>query len=349
MSGSQHIPAISIIVPVYKVEPYLERCMESLLGQSFSDIEIILVDDGSPDGCPKMCDGFAAADPRVKVIHKQNAGLGYARNSGLDAAAGEYAAFVDSDDFVTQDMCEKLYDRAVKTGADIVYGGIYYSDADGITEAPENGKERLWSGEEQMRGLLLDFVATAPGRTRDTVMEVSVWRALFRRSIIEDNGIRFVSERQFISEDVIFDIDVLQKCRTVATEASPVYYYCANAGSLTKTFRADRFGKVKELYCEIKRRLAPLYPESEVSLRCGRFLIARARRSAIAAVRQKKSAGRAQVRQWLKDLCEDGELKKVLAEYPIEKLPFRQYAAALLMKLRAYSLLELLLSLKQGR
>ena len=343
----EYRPLISVIVPVYNVEPYLDRCMESLLGQTLWDIEIILVDDGSPDKCPQMCDGYGLRDGRVKVIHKENGGLGFARNSGLEAAAGEYVAFVDSDDYVARDMCAKLYSRALETGADIVYGGIYYREPDGIREAPAD--EALWDGEERIRGLLLDFVATKPGRTRDTVMEVSVWRALFRRSLLEDNGIRFVSEREFISEDIIFDIDVLQKCRRVASLPDPVYYYCLNPGSLTKTFREDRFTKIKELYHELRRRLAPLYPEEELELRCGRFLLARSRRCAIAVVRQRHRVGGAQVRRWLADICEDGELRRVLETYPIGKLPYQQFAAAWLMKKRRYFWLERLLALKKGR
>lgn len=93
-------PKVSIIVPIYNVEKYLDRCMASLLNQTLEDIEIIMVDDGSPDRCPKMCDEYAKKDSRVKVVHKKNGGLGYARNSGLDVATGEYVAFVDSDDYV---------------------------------------------------------------------------------------------------------------------------------------------------------------------------------------------------------------------------------------------------------
>lgn len=93
-------PKVSIILPIYNVEKYLDRCMESLLNQTLEDIEIIMVDDGSPDNCPQMCDEYAKKDNRVKVVHKKNAGLGFARNSGLDVAKGEYIAFVDSDDYV---------------------------------------------------------------------------------------------------------------------------------------------------------------------------------------------------------------------------------------------------------
>ena len=100
---------ISIIVPVYNVEKYLKRCMDTLQNQTYENIEIILVDDGSPDDCQQLCDENARKDSRVKVIHKSNEGLGMARNSGFEIATGSYIVFVDSDDYVTEDMCEKLY------------------------------------------------------------------------------------------------------------------------------------------------------------------------------------------------------------------------------------------------
>lgn len=95
-------PKVSIVVPIYNVEKYLHRCVNSLIRQTLKDIEIILVDDGSPDNCPKICDEYKNKDIRVKVIHKKNAGLGLARNSGLDEAKGEYVVFVDSDDFIEE-------------------------------------------------------------------------------------------------------------------------------------------------------------------------------------------------------------------------------------------------------
>lgn len=107
-------PKVSIVVPIYKVEKYIDRCLDSLLNQTLKDIEIILVDDGSPDNCPKICDEYVQKDARVRVIHKQNEGLGYARNSGMDVAAGEYIAFVDSDDFVDVKMFGTLYSEAKK-------------------------------------------------------------------------------------------------------------------------------------------------------------------------------------------------------------------------------------------
>ena len=114
------MPTISVIVPVYKVEPYLRRCVDSILDQTYSDFELILVDDGSPDNCPDICDDYARQDSRVKVIHKENGGLSDARNAGLRIAAGAYVSFVDSDDFIRKDMYEVMLAELICADADFI-------------------------------------------------------------------------------------------------------------------------------------------------------------------------------------------------------------------------------------
>ncbi len=338
-------PKISIIVPVYNVEKYLDRCMNSIINQTMNEIEIILVDDKSPDNCPRLCDEYAKQDSRIKVIHKnKNEGLGYARNTGLDIATGEYIAFVDSDDFVTVDLCEKLYLTAKHNDADVVYGGVYYYYDEKKIKTRKNFKKiQRWSNEE-VKELLLDFIATKPTEKNDTLIEVSVWKALFRKSLLDDNKIRFVSERDFISEDIIFDIDYLHLCRRVTIIPDPVYYYCNNESSLSKSYRKDRFIKVNVLYEEIKRRLSNIYKENDVNLRCDRFLIARARTNARAIAKNQKLIGKSEVINGLRDICENDNLKKVLSRYPIHLLPKKYYIVALLMKHKKYNILRMLLS-----
>lgn len=140
---------LSVIVPVYKVESYLDRCVESIVGQSYRNLEIILVDDGSPDGCPEKCDDWAKRDNRIKVIHKQNAGLGFARNSGLDIATGEYVAFVDSDDYIENDMYRTLIDAACRHNADMVSCGFNKQLASGeFLPCVEFDRETTFEGED---------------------------------------------------------------------------------------------------------------------------------------------------------------------------------------------------------
>lgn len=123
-SGAEHFPKISCIVPVYNVEKHLRRCIGSFLAQTFTDFELILVDDGSPDGCPAICDEYAEKDERVHVIHQANAGVSVARNAGLDAARGEYVCFVDSDDWIENSYLEDMYDSAINNSSDLVFCGM---------------------------------------------------------------------------------------------------------------------------------------------------------------------------------------------------------------------------------
>ena len=132
--NSMNKPKVSIIIPCYGVEKCLDRCVESIVNQSLRDIEIILVDDGSPDKVPQICDEWAKKDCRIKVVHKKNEGLGFARNSGLEMAIGDYIAFVDSDDFVDYSMYEALYNEANSSQADVVYCGINNEKGNGIWE-----------------------------------------------------------------------------------------------------------------------------------------------------------------------------------------------------------------------
>ena len=128
-------PEISVIVPVYRVEKYLNDCIDSILAQTFADFELILVDDGSPDNCPALCDAAAAKDSRIRVIHQKNRGLSGARNAGLDIARGRWAAFVDSDDMLLPQALEKAHSTAEKTGADVVLYGFAFTDENGSVAA----------------------------------------------------------------------------------------------------------------------------------------------------------------------------------------------------------------------
>ena len=143
---------ISIIVPVYKVERELDRCVKSLLGQTYQNIEIILVDDGSPDCCPEMCDEFARQDNRVKVVHKKNGGLSDARNAGLKVASGEYILYVDSDDYIDIDSCERFMKARNNENIDIIVGNAIMEKKDGnelikeICRTSYKGKSMVCTG-----------------------------------------------------------------------------------------------------------------------------------------------------------------------------------------------------------
>lgn len=332
-------PKVSIIVPVYNVEKYLSRCMDSLMNQTLEEIEIILVDDGSPDSCPTMCDDFAALDSRIKVIHKQNQGLGFARNSGLEIAQGEFIAFVDSDDFVDIHMYEALYNKANELKLDTVYCCFNSVDKKGnIHPIEEISDEITFDSRSDIDGFLLDMIGSETNCVVDRKYQMSVWRAIYSKNIIDKNNIRFCSEKQFISEDIIFHIDYLQKVSKIGLLPEAFYYYCDNisVSSLSKTFREDRFERYVILYKEICVR----FPFDGVTSRSQRLLIGYTRSlvfilSDYEITFQKKT-------EILKRICYDTIWDEINNEYDYSRLPFYQKLVLyLILKKQIYPLLFL--------
>lgn len=179
---------LSVIVPVYKVEPYLDRCVESIVNQTYSNLEIILVDDGSPDDCPRMCDGWAEKDSRIRVIHKENGGVSDARNVGIALATGEYLAFVDSDDYIAENMYEILISAMHRTGAEIACSGTNIVKNGVETTVRSLQKKMCFSEELALREVLL----------RGNVNE-AVWDKVYRKTLFQ--GILFPKGE--ISEDIV--------------------------------------------------------------------------------------------------------------------------------------------------
>lgn len=191
------MPEISVIVPVYKVEKYLEPCVESILRQTFENFELILVDDGSPDNCGKICDEYATKDNRVVVIHQKNQGLSCARNTGIAAAQGRFLCFVDSDDLVAPDYCEVLFERLSKSDADFSVCGVCRFQ-DGETPDPKDREDvgRI-SGYEFLKIQM------------ERKSEFGVWNKLYRRELFD--RMCFMPGR--VNEDVIFSADLMRNCR----------------------------------------------------------------------------------------------------------------------------------------
>lgn len=233
-------PLISVIVPVYKVEDYLDRCINSIVNQTYTNIEIILVDDGSPDNCPKMCEQWADKDRRIRVLHKFNEGLGFARNSGLKVANGEYIAFVDSDDYIDFCMYEKLISKAISSHADIVYCGHHYENQNGTSLDIVDFEQETIFESEQMLALSLKYLAVFGQRA----LMMSVWHSIYKRDVINT---LFFSEREVVSEDLHFQLSAILKSKRVVYLPHAYYYYCFNGNSLSHTFLFEKFHRFKVL------------------------------------------------------------------------------------------------------
>lgn len=266
------MPKVSIIVPIYNVEKYLHRCIDSLRNQTFQDIEIILVDDESPDNCPQMCDDYAKVDTRIKVVHKKNGGLGYARNSGLEVAKGDYVAFVDSDDYVELDMIDKLYQECVSNRLDVIFADFYVDGNSGFKKSPSF--EKLYDAPKLLEELRLDMIGSEPEFPSCSKIQYSVWRGLYSLKLINENKLQFPSEREYISEDIVFNLDFLKLAKRAKVLPLKFYHYCFNGTSLTHSYREDRWEKQVFLLKYLYTHITDFTNQEEFKLRIGRTAFA---------------------------------------------------------------------------
>ncbi|MGE9980195.1 glycosyltransferase family 2 protein [Prevotella sp. SGI.167] len=221
---------VSIIVPVYKAEKYIHQCIDSLLAQTYKNIEVILVDDGSPDHCGKICDEYAAKDCRVKVIHQQNGGVSVARQTGIDHATGEYSIHADPDDWVELNMIEELVAKAVANNADMVICDFYRESKSDRIHVCQNPGNDL-SASAVLRKIL------------SQQLHGSCWNKLVNRSRIE--GIGFTPEDLCILEDELYNIRILARKIKVSYLPKALYHYrIDNENSLCNTI-SDKSFKLK--------------------------------------------------------------------------------------------------------
>ena len=211
---------VSIIVPVYKVEQYLDRCVQSIVDQTYKNLEIILVDDGSPDNCPAMCNAWADKDSRVRVLHKENGGVSSARNAGLDAATGSYITFVDADDWLEPVAMEILLEQAVSTGADIVVGNYYFDYVDGRSAQALTAEKQIWKQDEIVRAYVMDHIR--PEACNKLYTGASIGNLRFDPSI-------------GYGEDLLFNYYALSKARVVAQTNVCCYHYLQASGNSSTT------------------------------------------------------------------------------------------------------------------
>lgn len=209
---------VSIIVPVYKVEPYLDKCISSIVNQTYTNLEIILVDDGSPDQCPQMCDAWAEKDARIRVIHKKNGGLSDARNAGMAVATGEYIAFVDSDDWIAPDLYTHLYRRLTEDRSDISACGVQMVWEDGTPPRilTRMGNHVL-SKEEAMQAII-----------EESWLKQPVWYKLYKTNLIKD--ILFPVGKYH--EDVFWSYQAVDKANKVSVSDYIGYYYLQRNDSI---------------------------------------------------------------------------------------------------------------------
>lgn len=260
-------PKISIIVPVYGVEKYLDRCVQTLIHQSLKEIEIILIDDESPDRCPQMCDEYAKIDSRVRVIHKKNGGLGMARNTGIEAAQGEFISFIDSDDFVDIKTYETVYQKAQEKNLDTCFFRFcrYFNNGK-IEQVKDSAEENYFLTEKDRKEFLLEMVGPKASYPLPEKYSMSVCKAIYSLKLIKENNIRFVSERTVASEDLIFHLDYIPTTKRIGYLPYTFYYYFVNTNSITTTYSEEKYMRLIKLLQIVENKLSNFCPYEEYKM-----------------------------------------------------------------------------------
>lgn len=218
-------PLVSVIVPIYNAAEYLERCINSVLGQEYKNFELILVNDGSQDASGEICRAYAAQDERVKVLEKENSGVSDSRNRAMDMAEGEYLQFLDADDWLTPDATKLFVQSAVNNDCDMVIADFYRVSGEKVSHKGDIEKEGILSREE-----FANYMMENPADFYYGVL----WNKLFRRDLVEKHGLRMDPEISWC-EDFIFNLEYIRHCRTIYALQVPVYYYVKTKGSLVNS------------------------------------------------------------------------------------------------------------------
>ena len=230
-------PLVTVIVPVYKVEQYLDDCLESIVSQTYRNLQIIVVDDGSPDGCPAMCDAWAQRDSRIQVIHKENGGLSSARNAAFPCTNGEYITFVDSDDVIAATFVKHMLDACVHKNVDVAMCGTTKLDEDGVTVVEEERPEsQVMSSDHAVHAFLY----------RKEHMVGGIWGKLFKAHLF-DRGHKISFPEGLYSEDYPVEAAVYRSMNAIYIDSEPLYGYRLRTGSICRPDEDDERNKRKPL------------------------------------------------------------------------------------------------------
>ncbi len=244
---SQEKALISVIIPVYKVEKYVEKCIQSVINQTYENLQIILVDDGSPDNCGKICDEYAKKDHRIEVIHKSNGGLSDARNKGLEIAKGEYIGFVDSDDYIEADMYEVLYNLLKQYNADVSICNFYTVSQGKISVKNADNGINEYNRIEILKEILLD-----------KNIQSYAWNKLYKKELFDE--IKYPIGKKY--EDIGTTFFLLEKCNKVVVTGKSEYYYINRQDSIvnnvTETTITDYIELIMQRYDYIEENIKEL-------------------------------------------------------------------------------------------
>lgn len=334
---------LSVIIPVYNVEKYLDRCINSLINQGVSSYEIILIDDESTDSSGEICDRWAEKCSHIRVVHKQNEGAGYARNTGIEIAKGEYLAYVDSDDYVGEGAFKKILKVMESTGADVCYFGNYDVLANGEKKQLAQIPKKLEYNGEETYDFAKDIIAAKPNSSAFMFGGVAPWSGVTRKEIVDKYELRFPSDREVINEDLFYNLKVALYSQKIVIIPERLYYYCHNDNnSITTSYYKDRFEAAQKMYAILLEELSQyVNNDADMYQRIERLFMS----NLILCLKQEFVYNK-KPRAAIRDICSESIVKKIVRNYPINKLPFKQKVFFYSVRCRNSLLIYLLLKLR---
>ncbi len=311
----------SVIVPIFRVEQYLNRCMESIVNQTYRNLEIIMVDDGSPDSCPALCEEWKRRDSRIQVIHKENGGLALARNSGLEIASGDYVSFVDSDDYLVTDLFSLAACELEKSKADICWFGHCMVDRDGKKRnAPMDYPDRVTEKDIRFE-LLPRTCGTGFTHAGSSYSLVPAWSGIYRRAFLDENNLRF---QKIVSEDKLFNMQAFYHVKSVSFLAKPLYMYCENASSLTKVYRPYLFDAACDLYARQKKLVGQWGLQTILDQAVHASFLTHVHACLKQENRFVWDADTRKAKQKMKTICESTQTQAAIRQYPMETVELKK-------------------------
>ena len=331
------MPKVSIVIPVYNMEQYLDRCMESVLSQTLTDLEIILVDDGSRDASPAMCDEYAARDQRIQVLHKKNGGLTSAWKAGSELATGEYIGYVDSDDYIESDMYRRMYERAKEEDADIACCGLrhIYEEA-GRKEWTEQMEfpEDVFDAsaiKEQMYPVLMN-----DGSFMGRRLQPNRVTKIVRRSLVQKN-LADCADEVTIGEDFQFSLAMfLDAGKVVILRDFFPYYYWMNQASMTMQYDAAYMEKIRIMRKNLQR-ISELKGNYDFASQIRNDFLCLVILHVKGGIYKKKNAPYREHRQDMKNICIAADVSEALRCHTMTKLSLPEKIFVFFMKHHMYA------------
>ena len=245
---------VSVIVPVYNVEKYLSKCLDSVLSQTYPHIEVILINDGSKDRSLSICQEYAAKDERIRVIDKENEGVSIARNTGIEAATGEYIAFIDPDDWVEPEAYEAMINQLKKWEADICLCNFYRDTKRRSQPKRFDFDEEILVDNEIIELLVNDMIGMGDLLSKYTYIMGSVWRGVYKKSFLDEHALRF-TPKVTVMEDLVFMVQTLLKCHRVAIDHGLRYHYLQHASSTIHSYNEKMWEDLLVVYRQLEESI----------------------------------------------------------------------------------------------